>query len=164
MRRVHIRHRLVPLLPILAVPVDASAQTAGGAPPAASSADWATGIAIVAVILLVVIGIGVAVKLYDVKRRRTEENAALQSLLSEALMLERSFTSLPVAAFVSRSVRPRSPVVIAVRGSVPTPELREAVMRLVKQEAFRRHPGAQVQDRLLVDPRLVPDRAQTMAR
>ena len=82
MRRVHIWHRLVALLSILAVPVDASAQTAGdaAASPRASSPDWGTGIAIVAIILLLVIAIGVVAKLYDVNRRRKEENAALQSL------------------------------------------------------------------------------------
>jgi len=166
MRRVHIWHRLVALLSILAVPVNASAQTVGGAAasPRASSVDWRSGIAIVAVILLLIIGIGVAVKLYDVKRRRTEENAALQSLLSEALMLERSVVGLPVAPFVSQSVWPRSPVVIAVRGSVPTLELRDAVIRLVEREAYRRQPGARTEDRLQVDPRIGQDRVWSTTR
>jgi len=118
----------------------------------------------VAVILLLIIGIGVAVKLYDVKRRRTEENAALQSLLSEALMLERSVVGLPVAPFVSQSVWPRSPVVIAVRGSVPTLELRDAVIRLVEREAYRRQPGARTEDRLQVDPRIGQDRVWSTTR
>ena len=166
MRRVHIWHRLVALPSILAVPVNASAQTVGGAAasPRASSVDWRSGIAIVAVILLLIIGIGVAVKLYDVKRRRTEENAALQSLLSEALMLERSVVGLPVAPFVSQSVWPRSPVVIAVRGSVPTLELRDAVIRLVEREAYRRQPGARTEDRLQVDPRIGQDRVWSTTR
>lgn len=166
MRRIHICHCFTLLLPIWTVPVDASAQAAGGAaePPQASSADWGAGIAIMAVILLLIVGIGVAVKLYDVKRRRTEENAALQSLLSEAVMLERSIAGLPVATFVTRSIWPRSPLVIAVRGSVPTPELRDAVMRLVEREAFRRHPGARTEDRLQVDPRIGQEHARSTTR
>jgi hypothetical protein len=166
MRRIHIWYDFDFLLPILAIPVDASAQTAGGAaePPQASSAEWGTGIGIMAVILLLIIGIGVAVKLYDVKRRRTEENAGLQSLLSEALMVEPSIAGLPVAAFVSQSVWPRSPVVIDVRGSVPTSELRDAVMRLVEREASHRHPGARTEDRMQVDPRIVQERARSSTR
>ena len=166
MRRIHIRYGFASLFPILAISVDGSAQTAGGAaePPPASSAEWGAGIAIMAVILLLIIGIGMAVKLYDVKRRRTEENAGLQSLVSEALMLEPSFAGLPVTAFVSQSVWPRSPVVIDVRGSVPTPELRDAVMRLVEREASHRHPGARTEDRLQVDPRIVQERASSSTR
>jgi len=166
MRRVHIRHRLVALLSILAVPVNASAQAAGdaAASPRRSSADWGTGIAIVAIILLLVIAIGVVAKFYDVNRRRKEENAALQSLLSDALLLERSIVGLPVAPFVSQSVWPHSPLVIAVRGSVPTLELRDAVMQLVEREAFRRHPGARTEDRLQVDPRIGQDRARSTTR
>ena len=166
MRRVHIRHRLVALLSILAVPVNASAQAAGdaAASPRRSSADWGTGIAIVTIILLLVIAIGVVAKFYDVNRRRKEENAALQSLLSDALLLERSIVGLPVAPFVSQSVWPHSPLVIAVRGSVPTLELRDAVMQLVEREAFRRHPGARTEDRLQVDPRIGQDRARSTTR
>jgi len=164
MQRVHIRHRLTVLLPILAVPVATSAQTAADAPPQARSTDWGNGVAIVAVILLLLIAIGVAVKLYDVKRRRAEENAALQSSLSDALLLERSIVGLPVAPFVSQSVWPHSSVVIAVRGSVPTQELRDAVMQLVEREAFRRHPGARAEDQLQVDPRIGLDRTRSTAR
>lgn len=166
MRRIQVRHGFTPMIPILTFPVDAFAQTAGGAAeaPRAASADWGSGIAIMAVILLLIIGIGVAVKLYDVKRRRTEENAALQSLLSEAVMLEHSIVGLPVAAFVSRSVWPRSPVVIAVRGSVPTTAVRDAVMRLVEREAFRRQPGARTEDRLQIDPRVGQEHARSTTR
>src|SRR5262245_33420220 len=164
MQRLHIRHSLSFLLPVLVVPAATSAQAAADAPSHASSTDWGNGVTIVAVILLLLIGIGVAVKFYDVKRRRTEENAALQSSLSDALLLERSIVGLPVAPFVSQSVWPHSPVVIAVRGSVPTQELRDAVMRLVQLEAFRRHPGARAEDRLQVDPRTGQDRTRSTAR
>ncbi len=154
MLRARAAYRLTPLLSVLVVPVGASAQSTGRVPvnPTSSSASWGDGVAILAVVLVLLIGIGVAVKLYDVKRRRVEETAALQSFLSEALMLDRAVTGLPIAAFVSRSLWPRSPVVIVVRGSVPTPELRSVVMRLVEGEAFRRQPGARVEDRLVVDP------------
>ena len=154
MLRLRTAHRLAPLLSVLAAPIGASAQTAGRAPanPTPSGANWGEGVAIVTVILILLIGIGFAVRLYDIHRRRVEETAALQSLLSDALLLDRSVTGLPVAAFVSRSLWPRSPVVIAVRGSVPTPELRNVVMRIVEGEVSRRQPGAQVEDRLMVDP------------
>ena len=163
MQRVHVRHRLAVLLPILVVPVATSAQTAADVPSHASS-TWGNAVAIAAVILLLLIGIGMAVKFYDVKRRRAEENAALQSSLSDALLLERSIVGLPVAPFVSQSVWPHSPVVIAVKGSVPTQELRNAVMQLVEREAFRRHPGARAEDRLQVDPRIGQGRTPSPTR
>jgi hypothetical protein len=146
MRLVRVLYRLALGVSIAAVPAGASAQTG-----AESSGDWNDALAVVAVIVLSVIGIGVAVKLYDAKRRRREKDAALQSLLSETLLLDRSITSLPVAVFVTRSPWPRSSASIAVRGSVPTPELRDTVMRLIRLETSRREPDALIEDRLVVD-------------
>jgi hypothetical protein len=37
-----------------------------------------------------------------------------------------------------------------LKGAVPTPELRDAVMRSVEREVSRRQPGARAEDRLVV--------------
>ena len=151
MRLVRALYRLALVASIAAIPAGASAQTGTVPSLGAPSGDWSDAFAVLAVIVLSVIGIGVVVKLYDVRRRRTEKDAALQSLLSETLLLDRSTTSLPVAVFVSRSSWPRSSASIAVRGSVPTSEMRDAVMRLIGLEASRREPDALIEDRLVVD-------------
>jgi hypothetical protein len=142
------------LLPLLAFPTRAVAQTTGADVPATAPASSPPGggIAVVVVVLALLLAIGVVVKLYDLKRKRAEEEASLQSQISDALLLDRSLAGLPIAAFASGSVWRRSPMLVAVTGTVPTPELREAVMRLVEREVSRRQPGARAEDRLVVDP------------
>jgi hypothetical protein len=134
--------------------VHAAAQTAGadssGTTPAPSS--WGASVAILAVVLLILLAIGVAVKLFDRKRKREDEAVSLQSQISDALLLDRSLAGLPIIAVADSSLWGRSPVVVAITGTVPTPEQREAVMRLVGQELSRRHAFARAEDRLLVDP------------
>ncbi len=154
MRATRFAYRLARLLPLLAFPVRAAAQTAGadssGATPAPSS--WGASVAILAVVLLMLLAIGVTVKLFDRKRKREEEAVSLQSLISDALLLDPSLARLPLTAFADSSLWRRSPVVITITGTVPTPEQREAVMRLVVQALSRRHAFARPEDRLVVDP------------
>jgi hypothetical protein len=154
MSTTRLGHPFAGLLPLLAFPVRAAAQTAGadssGTTPAPSS--WGGSVAILAAVLLILLAIGVAVKLFDRKRKREDEALSLQSQISDALLLDRSLAGLPIIAVADRSLWGRSPVVVAITGTVPTPEQREAVMRLVGQELSRRHAFARAEDRLLVDP------------
>ena len=145
---------IAPLLSLLAFPIRAMAQTTGadapGAAPASSNPGGAIAIVVMVVALLVVIGVGV--KLYDLKRKREDDVMSLQSRISDALLLDPSLAGLPITAFASGPLWRRSRVVIAVRGPVPTPELRAAVMRLVEKELSSREPGARAEDRMVVDP------------
>ena len=145
---------IAPLLSLLAFPIRAMAQTTGadspGAAPASSNPGGVIAIVVMVVVLLVVIGVGV--KLYDLKRKREDDVMSLQSRISDALLLDPSLARLPITAFASGSLWRRSWVVIAIRGLVPTPELRTAVMRLVERELSSREPGARVEDRLVIDP------------
>ena len=145
---------IAPLLLLLAFPIRAMAQTTGadspGTAPASSNPGAAIAIVVVVVVLLVVIGVGI--KLYDLKRKREEEVMVLQSQISDALLLDPSLARLPITAFASGSPWRRSRMVIAIRGPVPTPELRAAVMRLVERELSNRQPGARAEDRLVIDP------------
>jgi hypothetical protein len=142
------------LLSLLAFPIRAMAQTtradSPGTAPASSSPGGAIGIVVAVVALLVMIGVGV--KLYDLKRKREDEVMSLQAQISDALLLDPSLAGLPITAFASGSLWQRSRVVIAVRGPVPTPELRAAVMRLVERELSSRQPSARAEDRMVVDP------------
>jgi len=145
---------IAPLLSVFVFPIRAMAQAtradSPGPAPASSNPGGAIAIVVVVVALLVVIGVGV--KLYDLKRKREEEVMAVQAHLSDALLLDPSLAGLPITAFASGSLWQRSRVVVAVRGPVPTPEVRTAVMRLVERELASRRPGARAEDRLVVDP------------
>ena len=145
---------IAPLLSLLAFPIRAMAQPTGadssGAATASSNPGGVIAIVVMVVALLVVIGVGV--KFYDLKRKREDDVMSLQSRISDALLLDPSLAGLPITAFASGPLWRRSRVVIAVRGPVPTPELRAAVMRLVEKELSSREPGARAEDRMVVDP------------
>ncbi len=111
------------------------------------------GVVIEVTILLVVLSaIGVGVKLYDLKRRREVAVLPLPSRIADALLLEPALAGLAVVASVSGSFWRRSAVLVTVTGSVPTPAVRDAVMRLVERELLRRQYGARVVDRIVIDP------------
>jgi len=152
MRATRSANLIARLLPLLAFPIRAMAAPA--APPTSSAAGGTiagTGME-VALLLAMLLAIVVGIKLYDLKRRREAEVLSLQSLVSEALLLEPSLTRLPIAAFARGSLWRHSSVVVAVTGPVPTPEVRDAVMRLVERELSRRQPDARAEDRMVVDP------------
>ncbi len=165
MRRDGLAYRIAALLPpVLAFPARASAQTAGGDATTVtpSAADWGGAAALLAVVVVLLLVIGVGVKLYDAKRKREGDALMLQARISDALL--RDFATLPITAVASGSLWRRSPLVLAIRGSVPTPELREAVMRLVGQELSRHHRGVGAEDRLVVDPLVGRERVGTLLR
>ena len=159
MQRVHIRHRLARLLPILTVPVNASAQTAGS--DASSAANWGAVAALVAVVVALIVIIGGATKLYDAKRKREGDALMLQARMSDALL--RDFVKFPITAVAGGSMWRRAPLVLTIKGSVSTPEERDAVMRLVGQE-LARHPGVRAEDYLMVDPLVGKERVGTTSR
>lgn len=164
MRATRLANCLARLLPLLAFPVRAAAQTTGAdssstTPPPSS---WGGSVAILAVVLLVLVSIGVAVKVFDHKRKREDEAVSLQSQISDALLLDRSLAGLPITAVASSSLWGRGPVVLAITGTVPTPEQREAVMRLVGQELSRRPAFARAEDRLVVDPLMQKQTARVL--
>ena len=165
MRITRAAHFISPLLPLLAFPVGASAQTAGVDPSGATPSPATSGesVAILAVVLVTVLAIGVAIKLYDLKHKRDDEALLLQSQVSDALMLDPSLVGLPIAAFASGSLWRHSSVVVAVTGPVPTPEVRDAVMRLVERELARRHPGVRAEDRIVIDPLMVKQTTRTLS-
>ena len=152
MRATRSANLISRLLPLLAFPIRAMAAPA--APPTSSAAGGTIAgmVMEVALLLAMLLAIVVGIKLYDLKRRREAEVLSLQSLVSEALLLEPSLTRLPIAAFARGSLWRHSSVVVVVTGPVPTPEVRDAVMRLVERELSRRQPGARAEDRLVVDP------------
>jgi hypothetical protein len=122
------------------------------APPASGAAGSGSGVLLVGVLIGLFIIIGVAVKLYDRKRKRDEEAMYLQARIADALLLDPSLASLPVAATVKTPFMRRSPVIIEVTGQLPSPGLREAALKIVKAEASRSGVDFEIEDHIAVAP------------
>jgi hypothetical protein len=111
-----------------------------------------------AILVFIVIGmlvlIGVGVKMYDLKRKREAEGVALQARLSDALMREPNLFALAVTPTAHVPWWSGTPVRLDVAGRVPSPEVREQVLRLVESEARQIRPDVTIVDRLHVDAAL----------
>ena len=91
-------------------------------------------VGMVAVLLALFVAVGIAVKIYDAKRKREEQGVALQARLSDALLLNPTLTGVPVVASVHMPLRRSSPPRVELTGTVPTPEARETARRVVQHE------------------------------
>ena len=111
------------------------------------------------VFLAVIVGAAVVIISYASRRRKQSEEAAiLQSQLSDAIARESQLSGLHITPTARVSGWRSSQITIEVAGEVPTPEVRERVMRLVSAEAWKLRPDAQTVDHLfIVPPRPVPD-------
>jgi hypothetical protein len=108
-------------------------------------------------VMALIIAVGVAVKAYDVKRKREDEGIALQSRLSDALLNDPSLAGYPVTPTVHVPFSRHSPLTITLTGTVPSGVKRDKVMPLVKQLAMP-YDGDykyEIDDRLLVDPQMI---------
>jgi hypothetical protein len=95
--------------------------------------------------------IGVAVKLYDLKRKREDQAVALQSRLSDALLNEPLVAHLPVTPTVHVPLGRRGRAIVTLSGKVPSPDLHEVVLRLVNREAASMAYDYRIEDRLFLD-------------
>ena len=122
------------------------------APPPTGTASQGSGgfvaAAIVIVALLVVIG--VVVKLFDLKRKRSAEAVQLQAQISDALLREQNVFRLPVTPTAHVPFLKGTPATVEVSGEVPSSEMRDTVMRLVRNEASRIRQDVQIEDLLFV--------------
>jgi hypothetical protein len=142
-----------------AVPPPAPPSASTSSPPAgeASSAAGATAVVVVIVGLLVLVG--VAVKVYDLKRKRESEAVHLQAQVSDALLREQALFGLPITPTAHVPMWKGSPATIELSGQVPTQEARETALRIVRSEALRVRPDVEIDERLAV----VPSMAQRIA-
>lgn len=107
--------------------------------------------AFVAVVLVLLI-VGVAVKLYDRSRKREDEAVALQAKLSDTLMLEPSLAGLSLTPTVRMPLWRRGPMMIELAGLVPRPALRQTAINLVLREVASTDKSCCLQDRIVVTP------------
>lgn len=129
---------------------------AGSAPVASGESNW---MAALVVILGLVAIVAVAVKMIDLRNKREAEALQLQAQVSDALLRDARLAGLAVVPTAHIPMLKGSPVTLEISGHVPSPEERDAALRIVKQEALRVRPDIQLEDRLEVMPSRALQRA-----
>lgn len=153
---IEIRRKLLGLghaaLAIFAAPAVAFAQTpATPIPAAAPPAEGSTAglVVMVGVLLALIVAVGIAVKIYDAKRKREEQGIALQARLSDALLLTPGLTGVPVVASVHMPLLSSALPVVELTGTVPTPDARETAVHVIQREL--QGIEARFEDHVMVD-------------
>jgi hypothetical protein len=124
--------------------------TTGSTPaPSGSTAGTILG---VAVFVAIVIAIIVGARYVSARRNRMEEAVILQSQLSDLVAREPQLQGLVITPRARVSGWRKSQVTVEVAGEVPTPDLRETVMRIVGAEAWRLRPNVITLDHLFIVP------------
>jgi hypothetical protein len=134
--------------------VQAWAQAAPTPSPSSTPGSGGGGspVAMVLVIVAALVIVGIGVKLYDLRRKRESEAVQLQAQISDALLREQLLFGVPIMATARTSLWRRSPATIEVAGQVPSPQVRETALRIVRAEAGRIRSDFQIEDRLAVVP------------
>ena len=137
------------LLFVVGVAAPASAQTPTAVPEGGGS--W-TAIGGMIMLVLVLAAVGVAVKLFDLKRKREADAVLLQAQLSDALLRDASLAGLLVTPTATVPFWSGSPATVALEGRVPFSEQRDQVRRVVEREAARIRPDVVIEDHVAVTP------------
>ncbi len=111
-------------------------------------------IVVVTMVILVVV-LGLAVKLYDLKRKREEEAVAAQARVSDALLMDAALAGLPLTPTAHLPLWKGTPLVVEIKGAVPRPELRAAAVDVAKREMGRSRSDFLIEDHIAVDPAAV---------
>jgi len=128
----------------------ATAPAIGAAPAAGATSSGSSAALGFLVILGLLVIVGIAVKLYDRKRKRDAEAVHLQAQVSDALMRDARLAGLVLTPTASVPIWGRGPATIAISGEVPDPAMRDAVLRVARDEAARLRPDIEIVDRLTV--------------
>ena len=101
---------------------------------------------------MVVLGVllALAVKMYDLKRKRDEEAVAAQARLSDALLMDPMLGNLPLTPTAHLPLWKGSPLIVDIRGAVPRSELRDAALALARREVARSRSDFQIEDHIAV--------------
>ncbi len=118
-------------------------------PPVPPSEAWPATLVFLGIALLLVVALAKGI---DRKRRREDEAVWLQAQIADALLRDRSLASLTLTATAQVPIWTRAPATIEMRGQVPTPQHREAALRLAEQEASRMRSDFRIDDRIAIVP------------
>ena len=100
--------------------------------------------------LLVIVGIGV--KIWDARRKLEAEAVHLQSQISDALLREQDFFGLAITPTVHPPMRKGGEMQIVVTGQAPSSTVRDAALRIVRDEATRMGASFEIEDRIEITP------------
>ena len=134
----------------------ASAQTSatqpatGLAPGAGATSSGGSAALGFLVILALLVIVGVAVRLYDRKRKREAEAVHLQAQVSDALMRDARLAGLVLTPTARVPTWGGGPAIIEISGEALDLPTHDAVLRLAREEASRLRPDVQIEDRLMV--------------
>ena len=155
---VRTKQVLPSLIATLSLLVLSAVQVYAQAPPtptpSTASASGGAGGAIALVLLIVaaLVIIGGGVKVYDVRRKRESDAVQLQAQISDALMREQQLAGVPIFATAHASFWRRSAATVEIAGNVPSPQARDAALRIARDEAGRVRSDVQIEDRIAVVP------------
>ena len=129
--------------PSVTPPAPIPGESAGGGGP------WLIALVLAAALVAILV---VTVKMLDHKRKRETETVSLQAQIADALLRDPAVFRLSIIPTARIPLWRGTPATIEVRGEVPTPELRQAILRLVEQEASRVRSDFRIEDRIMVLP------------
>lgn len=101
------------------------------------------------VLILAVLVIG---RLVDWRRRRAEEALGLQTRVSDALMADPDLAETTASPVARVAMWPGAPLILEIRGSVASPEARDAAIRIALRVLADQPGRVSLEDRLWVDP------------
>jgi hypothetical protein len=142
----HVRtfvRSLAMCVPLVSIAVPARAQ---GAPT-----DGGTMLSVLILIGGLLMLVALAVKLYDLKRKRDAEAVQLQAQVSDALLRDETLFGVPVTPTAHVPLWRGTPATLELVGRVPTVERKEAAVRVAEREASAVRPDVHVVDHLTVD-------------
>jgi hypothetical protein len=93
----------------------------------------------------------VAVRLFDLRRKRESEAVHLQARISDALLREPGLFGLPATPTARVPLWRGSPPSIELTGRVPDEATRDSILRIARQEGQRVGPDLVIEDRLVID-------------
>jgi hypothetical protein len=125
-------------------------------PPGTGSAAGGGGaLVVIGTFVALLVIVGTIAKLHGMRQRRAEEGLTLQSRLGDVLLMDPLLVSAAVVPTVHVPLWRGSPLRVEVSGSVPSQEMRERIIHVMRQEAIRLTRYAQdvkIEDRVSVLP------------
>jgi hypothetical protein len=138
------------------LPASAQGQTSPAPSPdpgqITDGSGMGSAVAVAAIVVGILVILAVSIKLHDTRRRRESEAVHIQTRISDAMIQDPRFSGTFVVPTAEVPLWPRSPLTLVMAGEVPTPELREAAIRIAGAEAARFRDDVRVEDRLMVLP------------
>src|SRR5262249_31701478 len=129
--------------------------TPGASGPVVPAPDGGAMMAPAIILALALLGgLILLVAIVDIRRKRRAQAIAIEGQIADALVRGPGLAGGAITRVAHMPLSGRAAPTVEVRGEVEYPELREAAVRVVRQELLRHHPEGRVEDRIFVSPPL----------